>query len=410
MSWERFWLDHLPAELVDDPDRPRRWRLEMDEAPACWPFDQLHRSLVDILTRVPAPSRARFEAWGIDWAAEFSELSGEFTFSVPHGSALELLRRGALIYMQDLECASQDLAQLAEGVARALGLPEGSCRVEALAAIAGGGAPPHWDPDYAINVQLRGHKRWHFAPNHQVEAPSLGASIGDTSAELKRELGGVKLPEMDQLREQATDAFEVGPGDVIWVPRGWWHWTEVTEQTDSLALVVGISPPTLAQILSARLKRLLSREPAWRAMAFGMCGAGDQRVRWRGALEHAAGGAQLGSLALDDVLHGVPEQARALGRLERVVPRERLTLRREMDGSGRLVFEREDGESVAIPMPPPLVAAAAVAVDFEGAFDCGQLMEALVTEHPGSSLTADAAGWMLWALIQAQILAPAEDR
>jgi ribosomal protein L16 Arg81 hydroxylase len=62
-----------------------------------------------------------------------------------------------------------------------------------------------------------------------------------------------------------SQAIELRPGSVLFLPRGYWHQTEVLE--DSLALNLALLTPTWHSVFLGQLRNLLLNEAHWRAPA-----------------------------------------------------------------------------------------------------------------------------------------------
>lgn len=111
----------------------------------------------------------------------------------------------------------------------------------------------HWDCHDVFAVQLHGRKRWQlFRPTMELPLPS------QTSRDLKSECPAE--PDLDIVLEA---------GDVLYVPRGWWHCaTPIGEETFHVA--IGVHPPYVSEYInwlcSTKLPEFLSCR---RSMQFG---------------------------------------------------------------------------------------------------------------------------------------------
>jgi ribosomal protein L16 Arg81 hydroxylase len=109
----------------------------------------------------------------------------------------------------------------------------------------------HWDEFECFNVQLSGVKYWkvyrpqRLYPQRRTFTFPLRDDVGDSPA----------------LAPEASPAWE-GPlraGDLIYVPRGWWH--QVTpEELPSLHLSIAVEPPAGSDFLHWLADRLKSDE------------------------------------------------------------------------------------------------------------------------------------------------------
>ena len=71
--------------------------------------------------------------------------------------------------------------------------------------------------------------------------------------------------------------FDMRPGCVLFVPRGYWHSTSTDE--NSLSLNFTFSQPTWADVFTKSLQELLLSSPEWRELADGLEGADQDRKK-----------------------------------------------------------------------------------------------------------------------------------
>ncbi|MFG2140150.1 cupin domain-containing protein [Streptomyces sp. NPDC048650] len=144
----------------------------------------------------------------------------------------ERLRSGGTLALSEVDVFHSRVGRLAAAVERRL-----RERVEVTAYAAWPGAEgfgPHRDDHDVFVLQVAGHKRWHL---HGRAAGPVGAALADRSGRAGQECPGPL--EADVLLE---------PGQVLYVPRGWWHGTR-TETAPSLHLTLGVWRPTPADLL-----------------------------------------------------------------------------------------------------------------------------------------------------------------
>jgi 50S ribosomal protein L16 3-hydroxylase len=101
-------------------------------------------------------------------------------------------------------------------------------------------------------------------------------------AGLPRELQLYCRSDMPQTMPADYEEIPMRRGSVMFLPRGYWHATEASE--DSLQLNFTFSQPSWADALLPALQRRLLRHEHWRALAYG-AGAGDP-IRQRAAEDH----------------------------------------------------------------------------------------------------------------------------
>lgn len=91
----------------------------------------------------------------------------------------------------------------------------------------------HWDTHDVFVVQVRGRKHWRlFEPTHPL--PISNQISNDRTAE---------VPENSYL-DVVLEA-----GDVLYVPRGWWHRVAPTQTQDTIHLTVAVHTPLVLDLL-----------------------------------------------------------------------------------------------------------------------------------------------------------------
>jgi len=93
------------------------------------------------------------------------------------------------------------------------------------------GFPPHWDTHDVFVLQISGTKRW---------------TIYDTQIELP--LRGQSFEREECTIGPVSQEFEIGPGDLVYVPRGVIHSAKSTDQ-QSLHITTGMMGPNWAELL-----------------------------------------------------------------------------------------------------------------------------------------------------------------
>lgn len=131
---------------------------------------------------------------------------------------------------------------------------------------AGAGNSAHFDANANFVVQLKGMKRWRIAPNTHVPNPTDRWAMNE--AELSEELAGYVTGPLPTKLPADAETFELKPGSVLFVPRGYWHQTEAFE--DTLALNFTFGQPTWADLALTTLRARLLEDPAWRELATGL--------------------------------------------------------------------------------------------------------------------------------------------
>jgi ribosomal protein L16 Arg81 hydroxylase len=83
-----------------------------------------------------------------------------------------------------------------------------------------------------------------------------------------------ELPFPDRMPDDAQ-VIEVGPGGILFLPRGWWHQTEADGECLQVNFVM--NRPMWVDVLTRGLRERLIRDVEWRATAFDVFGCGVRR-------------------------------------------------------------------------------------------------------------------------------------
>lgn len=138
----------------------------------------------------------------------------------------------------------------------------GASRVSATIFVSTGidGLPWHFDPVEVLILPLIGRKTWFLAENRIVRFPFhkfIPAAPSDSDAELALHSNGPLSAPI------ASDRAWIGePGRTCFLPRGWWHRTEVS--VPSVSLSVALRTPRLMDVFLARLESRLKLSARWR--------------------------------------------------------------------------------------------------------------------------------------------------
>ena len=166
------------------------------------------------------------------------------------------LSRGATLVLNRLEEHSLAAKRLCTEVGRFAGHPTLG---NAYLSFGGNGTfGKHWDTHDVFVVQLLGKKRW------QVFAPTLPLPLSHQTC----------APFRGQCSRQPVLDVQLNAGDVLYLPRGWWH-QAIPCNSGSFHLSVGAYPPTAIDYLQWVNQQSLAALPAARV---GISGAEDQAL------------------------------------------------------------------------------------------------------------------------------------
>lgn len=142
-----------------------------------------------------------------------------------------LLSEGATIVLNRIELVSPATLDICMQVGRFVGA---QTTANAYASFGGDAATNvHWDTHDVVVVQLAGRKHWRlYEPTHSLPISS------QTSSECKDDVPMV--PVFDRVLEA---------GDILYVPRGWWHRVVPVDGSDTLHLTVAIHTPLILDYL-----------------------------------------------------------------------------------------------------------------------------------------------------------------
>ena len=182
-------------------------------------------------------------------------------------------RCGLSVYLTDFGPYFPEMERLVKKLEFELGLNEGCARAGVFASPTSGGISCHYDSVDVFSIQLRGTKKFDLAPVKELRHPWGFQYITGSKP-------------IDDLYPQATEGFpdweniefqtvEMTPGTVLYMPRGTWHRTEAAG--DSIAVSIGMEPPSAAECVLEQLRLLLLQDPAWRKPLYGAWGAGSMR-------------------------------------------------------------------------------------------------------------------------------------
>lgn len=182
-------------------------------------------------------------------------------------------RCGLSVYLTDVSPYFPDIEAMVRRLEFELGINESCARAGVFASPTNGGISCHYDSVDVFSIQLRGTKKFDLAPVTELRHPWGFQYITGSRP-------------IDDLYAQATEGFPnwetaefqtvvMEPGSVLYMPRGTWHRTEA--EADSIAVSIGMEPPSAAECVLEQLRLLLLQDPAWRKPLYGAWGVGSMR-------------------------------------------------------------------------------------------------------------------------------------
>lgn len=149
---------------------------------------------------------------------------------------LERLRQGAALVLENVDTLDAELGRWADALSQQLAL---RIAVNLYFSSPGFQAYPlHYDTHDFFILQIAGSKRW------QIYAPTVSEASFQPGSEAARQ-EAVPLPD---LEHSPLIELLLQPGDVLYLPRGYWH-QALAEGERSLHLTVGLHRPNGAELL-----------------------------------------------------------------------------------------------------------------------------------------------------------------
>ena len=183
-----------------------------------------------------------------------------------HPSAL--LRLGLTVFFPDLKRGIPRSNEWLRSLEASLGLPE-CASLMAFANAAGSGLSLHHDRHDQLFFQIRGQKRFQYAPNGYVRNPDLQFSpFGPAHADFGRSYQcGFPLT-AEEVLAKGFRSVDLQPGSAFFMPSGTWH-TTAEQPSESLSLVVAVRAPSQLDLLQNLLSYYAGQSSAWRARPYG---------------------------------------------------------------------------------------------------------------------------------------------
>jgi len=182
-------------------------------------------------------------------------------------------RCGLSVYLTDVGPYFPDMDAMVRMLEFELGINEGCARAGVFASPTSGGISCHYDSVDVFSIQLRGTKKFDLAPVTEMPHPwGFQYVTGSRPIDDLYPQAGEGFPSWEKAEFQTV---VMQPGSVLYMPRGTWHRTEA--EGDSIAVSIGMEPPSAAECVLEQLRLLLLQDPAWRQPLYGAWGVGDMR-------------------------------------------------------------------------------------------------------------------------------------
>lgn len=206
-------------------------------------------------------------SWSKNVFAHLPDVNDEAnSIEVSAEDAAKLFKTGLGLRFSDVNKKSQVLEEWLKDIQNQFGFSQlTNSRCIAYATPKNKGNAAHFDQNYNIVLQLTGKKKWWIAENNTVYNPLTRHTLNTPT---DPELQSYTFEDWPESMPNDAQEFELGPGSLLFVPRGAWHQTLASE--DSLALNFTFSAPTYLDTLSAALRGRLAQSPKWRDTIDGL--------------------------------------------------------------------------------------------------------------------------------------------
>jgi len=180
--------------------------------------------------------------------------------------AQKLFNNGMGLLFNEAQKISPLLVEWLEKIKKDLGLSQMTyARSLIYATPDGKGTAAHFDQNINFVYQVHGTKVWNMARNNDLVNPLTRHTMGTMPD--PEMMGYLEAPLPTSMPKEVV-TYELRPGSVLFVPRGYWHSTEA--EGDALALNFTFTAPTWLDLFTAALRSRLSMSPEWRETANGV--------------------------------------------------------------------------------------------------------------------------------------------
>ena len=160
--------------------------------------------------------------------------------------------------------SDERIARLEAELTSALGLA-GGCTAHAWLSMPGGGIRTHFDSSANFVLQIAGTKRWRISHEPVIRSPRFLAVCGPDG---EFQYGAIDAHESDyvgrRVLESELSTVELAPNDVLYLPAGCWHGTEVTSKEPALAISLRPSERGFSALAAALIEEAFKFNAAWR--------------------------------------------------------------------------------------------------------------------------------------------------
>ncbi len=182
---------------------------------------------------------------------------------VPASDARKYFEEGMGLLFNDVNRISPVLQEWVDQIKTDLGISKQSYgRSLVYVTPDGKGTAPHFDQNINFVLQIHGTKKWTLATNKSVMNPMDRHTMGLT---VDPEMMSYLEKPMAETMPDETINFDLGPGSLLYVPRGVWHSTEA--EGHAISLNFTFTAPAWMELFLGALRSRLVLSPEWRESA-----------------------------------------------------------------------------------------------------------------------------------------------
>lgn len=186
--------------------------------------------------------------------------------------AFQSLKDGYTAYFRNVEDYFPEIKKSLAGIAHDLDVPKMTSEIFISRGMSG--VSMHSDYHMNLNLLLSGQKEWSYSKNENIEnqtsicMPAKREQVDPTQLQFL-------IGDLPEVMPDSSENVIQRAGDLIFMPRGWWHSTRSSGECVSLNFI--FKSPTWAHLFSQELEKELLNEPSWRAYAQGMSGRNETK-------------------------------------------------------------------------------------------------------------------------------------
>lgn len=188
------------------------------------------------------------------------------SFDVQGGDkVLPYFNEGYTVYFRDIEDYLPEVKAITRRLAADLAMPGFTAEIFASSGISGVGM--HSDYHLNLNLLLSGEKEWMYAKNTNIVNQTsicLPNDVKQVDSTQLKYVNGELHSSMPSSAKKVTQKS----GDLMFVPRGWWHTTRSIGNCLSLNFI--FKKPTWARLFTLVLEQELLIDPRWREYPHGV--------------------------------------------------------------------------------------------------------------------------------------------